>query len=488
MNELYYGDNLEILRQMPDNFVDLIYIDPPFNSKRNYNIVFNDAIAEEKAFSDTWSWEGVAREYELIEKEPQRYSKIIDFLAGMKKLLGQNDSLFCYLTMMSTRLVELHRVLKKTGSFYLHCDPTASHYLKILLDKVFGQKNFRNEIVWCYRRYTAASNRFQRLHDIVLFYSKSENMFFNQLHIPYGEKSGKMDSHYKQDKNGKWYRLQKRKNQEPYKVYLNEGVRLGDWWDIPPINASAKERLGYPTQKPEALLDRIIKASSNEGDFVLDAFCGCGTTIATAEKLNRRWIGIDITFLAVDLIKKRLIDHFYKTEKRFREKVKVFGIPQDLKSAEHLAKMTDKLRKEFEKWVCSLVGGVFNEKHGADGGIDGYVLYKEAYKKGFSKCYLQVKSGNVGLKEIQRFSRVIDSFDGKMGIFLTLKKPTKPMLDEIAKLPPYKLEHFGSFPKIQILTIEELLDGKRPRIPSQIRIEKKAKTINKVEQLTTNYK
>ncbi len=482
MNQLYYGDNLEILRQMPDDFVDLIYIDPPFNSKRNYNIVFDGAVAEEKAFTDTWSWEGVRKEYELIEKEPQRYSKIIDFLDGMKKLLGKDDSLFCYLTMMATRLVELHRVLKNTGSFYLHCDPTASHYLKILMDNIFEQKNFRNEIVWCYQGTGEPKKMFKRKHDVVFFYSKAENYFFSEENSVEKISDFSKSKYTKKDKNG-FYKEIKHKNGKVFKQYQKEFMRMRDVWDIPIINAMAKERLGYPTQKPEALLERIVKASSNEGDLVLDAFCGCGTTIAVAEKLNRRWIGIDITFLAIDLIKKRLTDHFYKDEQHFQERVKVFGIPQDLSGAEHLARKTDKLRKEFEKWACSLVGGVSNEKHGADGGIDGYVLYKGADKKGFSKCYLQVKSGNVGLKEIQCFSRVIDSFDGKMGIFITLKKPTKPMLEEIAKLPLYKLEHFGSFPKIQIFTIEELLAGERPRIPSQIRIEKKAKKISKDNQL-----
>lgn len=288
MKNLYYGDNLEVLREsIKDESVDLIYLDPPFNSKRGYNLLFkspdgHESNAQITAFDDSWHWNAQA-EREFTEILHQKNTDVAEMMQALRKFLGEND-MMAYLTMMCNRLLELHRVLKPTGSLYLHCDPTASHYLKIVLDGVFGSQNLRNEVVWCYRRYTAAANRFQRLHDIILFYSKTENATFNQILIPYGEKSGEMDSHYKQDENGKWYRWQKRKDNEPYKIYLSEGVRLGDWWDIPIINASSSERLGYPTQKPLALLERIITASSNEGDVLLDPFCGCGTAVHAAEK------------------------------------------------------------------------------------------------------------------------------------------------------------------------------------------------------------
>ncbi len=217
-------------------------------------------------------------------------------MQSFRNFMGQND-MMAYLTMMAVRIFEMHRILKKNGSIYLHCDPTASHYLKLLLDSVFGVKNFLNEIVWSYKRYTAQSKRYQRLHDIILFYGKSTDVIFNDSREEYGPKSGKADSHYKQDEDGRWYRWQKFKGKEPYKVYLSQGRRIGVVWEIPHINASAKERLGYPTQKPEKLLERLILASSNENDIIFDPFCGCGTSISVSERLKRQWIGIDILIL-----------------------------------------------------------------------------------------------------------------------------------------------------------------------------------------------
>jgi len=299
-NALYYGDNLIVLRErefFPDECVDLIYLDPPFNSKRDYNLLFKspagiNSEAQIEAFEDSWHWNAQA-EREFDELLHQANTDVSEIMQALRSFLGEND-MMAYLTMMANRLLELHRVLKPNGAIYLHCDPTASHYLKIVMDGVFGRSRLENEIIWCYKRYTAVANRFQRLHDVILFYSKTDEMRFNQLFEEYGKKSGKMDSHYKQESDGRWFRWQKRKGKEPYKIYLSEGVRQGDWWEIPIINASSKERLGYPTQKPLALLERIIEASSNENDIVLDPFCGCGTAVHAAQKLNRRWIGIDI--------------------------------------------------------------------------------------------------------------------------------------------------------------------------------------------------
>ena len=322
MGVLYYGDNLEILRdKIPDESVDLCYIDPPFNSKRSYFQIYNDIggeidKAQAQAFMDTWQWDTTAMEgyKQIISNHEGRFTRqTIELVKGLEPILGKSN-LLAYLVSMALRITEIYNVLKPTGSFYLHCDTTASHYLKLILDAVFcGQGgDFRNEIIWSYKRYTAASARFQRLHDVIFYYSKSDNATFNVLRDEYGDKSGKADSHYKQDENGKWFRWQKRKGQEPYKVYLSEGRRLGDVWEIPIINASAKERLGYPTQKPEALLEKIILASSNKGDTVLDAYCGCGTTVAVAERLQREWVGIDITYHSISLIIKRLVETFGK--------------------------------------------------------------------------------------------------------------------------------------------------------------------------------
>jgi DNA modification methylase len=504
MNKLFYGDNLDILRNhIADESVDLVYIDPPFNSKRDYNVIYDNALAQTKAFGDTWSLVGVEELEHLIhESEAQRYVALHHAMDGLKQILfyhgtSADKSMYAYLINMGVRLVELRRVLKETGSLYLHCDPTAGHYLKILLDAVFERKNFLNEIAWCYRRYTAASNRFQRLHDTVFFYCKGKNTFFADIRIPYTEKSGMKDSHYKQDDDGKWYRWQKRKDQEPYKVYLSDGVRMGDWWDIPIINASAKERLGYPTQKPEALLDRIIEASCPKDGVVLDAYCGCGTTIAVAQRTGRKWIGVDITYIAIDLIQQRLIDQFYlggaehptpkqeeKAKAAFLQDTQVFGIPKDVESARKLARETkgDYVRKEFEKWAVFSVGGVFFEKRGADGGVDGsFNIYdiNEQGKASKKQCYIQVKSGKVGVGDIRDFDSTLASFAAPIGIFVTLEEPTKPMLDYAATLPKYRSAMGRMYDRITILSIDQVL---REDVPDfAVRIVKRAKSIENSE-------
>ncbi|MDD1451727.1 site-specific DNA-methyltransferase [Sphingomonas sp. H160509] len=373
-NHLFYGGNLAVLRkEIADESVDLIYLDPPFNSNANYGILFKEpdgksSNAQIEAFEDTWHWNETAEDaFDQVARSGS--TKAFDLLNAMRGFLGDND-MMAYLAMMAVRLLELHRVLKPTGSLYLHCDPTASHYLKLLLDAIFGKRQIANEIVWCYRRYTAASNRFQRLHDTLLFYGKTDQRRFNDIRIPYGETSGKKDSHYRQDGDGRWFRWQKRKDAEPYRIYLADGVRLGDWWDIPIINASSKERLGYPTQKPSALLERIIAASSNEGDVVLDPFCGCGTAVHAAEKLKRQWIGIDVTHLAISLIEKRMKDAFPGVT------FTVEGTPKDLASAYDLA-LRDKY--QFQWWAVSMVDALpyGGRKKGADGGIDGLIYFND---------------------------------------------------------------------------------------------------------------
>ena len=349
-NTLYYGDNLDILREyIEDNSIDLIYLDPPFNSKQSYNVLFAEkngtqSPAQIKAFEDTWHWDRKAEEtYREIEENLPK--KIADLIRALRSFLGEND-MMAYLVMMTIRLCELYRVLKSTGSIYLHCDPTASHYLKLLMDTVFGVKNFQNEIIWCYKTGGASKRRYGRKHDIIFFYSKSSNYKFNAIK----EKSymmhkyGFKKSDFKEDEKGQY-----------------SWVILKDWWEIPAIGSATKERLGYPTQKPEALLERIIKASSNEGDVILDPFCGCGTTITVAEKLKRKWIGIDITHLAVSLMKHRLENSFGN-----RINYKVIGEPKDLKGAEELAREDP---YQFQWWALGLVGArpaESEKKKGAD--------------------------------------------------------------------------------------------------------------------------
>jgi site-specific DNA-methyltransferase (adenine-specific) len=478
-NTLYYGDNLQILRNyVPDNSVDLVYLDPPFNSKADYNILYKEPTGEQSeaqitAFEDTWHW---TEETERIFLEITKVAspKVIEMMRSFRNFVGEND-VMAYLTMMCIRLVELQRVLKPTGSIFLHCDPTASHYLKILMDAIFGKNNLRNEIVWCYRRYTAVSNRFQRLHDIILFYSKTDKATFNQPLIPYGDKSGKMDSHYKQDEDGQWYRWQKRKGEEPYKVLLSEGVKMGDWWDIPIINASAKERLGYPTQKPEALLERIIEAASNEGEIVLDPFSGCGTSISVAQKLKRHWIGIDITHLSINLIKWRM-KHMYGLEAR--KDYRVIGEPEDLAGAEELVTQN---RYQFQWWATALIDArpYGNKKKGSDTGIDGYLYYQEDPKR-INRAIVSVKSGKVSVKDIRDLGHVIEREKSDIGILITLQPATRDMKTEAAKKGFYHSPRLNKdYPQIQILTIEEILSGKRPSTPPTVLTFKKAESPDK---------
>lgn len=545
-NLLYYGDNLDILREhIPDESIDLIYLDPPFNSKRNYNVIYDGAAAQAEAFQDTWSLRNWRDEEKLIfEDEPQRYNSIHNLIGAFEKLLiNSNPALFAYLVNMSIRLVELHRVLKKTGSLYLHCDSTAGHYLKLALDAVFGIKNFQNEIIW--KRATAHNMKtkgYIRVNDTIYFFTKSSKYLFNEFYTPYGQAQL---SRYK-DENGrlfkaenltfstknpsrqfewrgakpppnrswgasieqleKWWaegRILSKKNGSPrldgLKIYLDEtkgGNPLSALWDdIERIGNTSKERLGYQTQKPEALLERIIKASSNEGDIVLDPFCGCGTTVAVAQRLNRGWIGIDITFLAVDLIRQRLLDHYYRNtlslneidaKERFGNDILIFGIPKDLEGARQLAAKTegDRTRKEFEKWAVFSVGGVYSEVKGADSGMDGYMYINDwgaNNKPKRIKCPIQVKSGHVGVSQIRDFSHVIDREKAPLGIFITIEPPSKKMLEEIIKMPKARLKAGQVYDKVIVIQVQDIMDDNLPLLPIQ-RATKKAARVNEVKE------
>ncbi len=462
-NALYYGDNMEILtRYIKDETVDLIYLDPPFNSNATYNVLFDEkagtqAAAQIKAFDDTWQWDqSAALAYQTIVEAGGEVSLVMQ---AFRTVLSES-TMMAYLAMMAPRLVELKRVMKPTASIYLHCDPTASHYLKMLMDAVFGTTYFRNEIVWSYKRYTAKSNRFQRLHDIILFYGKGPHPFFNEIREEYGEKSGTADSHYKQDEDGQWYRWQKRRNQEPYKIFLSDGRRLGDVWEIPIINASAQERLGYPTQKPLALLERIIAASSKPGDLVLDPFCGCGTAVVAAQKLGRRWIGIDITHLAVTLMKHRIWDTFGK-ELLFD----IIGEPVTLPDAQVLAKNDP---YQFQWWALGLVGARPVEgKKGADKGIDGKLYFHDDGPNGKTKqVVISVKSGHTNVAHIRDLRGVLDREKAEIGVLITMEESTKPMRTEALNVGFYDSPWGSKHPRLQILTIAELLAGKQIDYPA----------------------
>ncbi|MFH1162365.1 MAG: DNA methyltransferase [Candidatus Jorgensenbacteria bacterium] len=487
---LFFGDNLEILREkIPDESFDLIYLDPPFNSNRNYNVLFKEGLQDSpsqvQAFEDSWHWTRDAQEtFEELAgvrttKAPIN-EKIINLMQALEKLVGHNDVL-AYLTMMTVRLLELHRVLKPTGSIYLHCDPTASHYLKIVMDAIFGKQNFRNEIVWCYTGPSGAKNDFPKKHDTILRYSKTDNYYSNleATRIPYKE------LHTDKGAGAKiWGSEGKLQDETVRQEYLKRGKIPEDFWvDIPSGgHISPNERLGYPTQKPETLLERIVKASSNEMDWVLDPFCGCGTTVSVAERLKRNWVGIDITMLAINLIRHRLA-------KQFEGKmpaIYIDGRPRDVASAQALFK---KDPFEFEYWVLDMVDAVpaqsKTKEHmrGADKGIDGVITFVKDLKNGneeYGRLLVQVKGGGVHRNDIATLKGDVERERAEGGVLITLEKPTKPMLEEAASAGSYKVK-FGNefeFPKIQILTVDDLLNNKKPRVPlGALRYYKEAKPV-----------
>jgi len=452
-NKLYFGDNLDILREyIRDESVDLIYLDPPFNSKATYNVLFKEkngtkSVAQIEAFDDTWHW-GLESERAYRELVTEGPKKLADLLQALRHFLGSND-MMAYLTMMAIRLVELHRVLKSTGSIYLHCDPTASHYLKILMDSVFGAKNFRNEIVWCYTSGGVPKRDFARKHDVILRYSKTDKFKFNPQYRPYSP--GTLQRGLTKVKGPK-YKLRK------------EGAIMQDWWaDLQKVlSPTAKETLGYPTQKPESLLERIVKASSDEGDLVLDPFCGCGTTLAVAERLHRRWIGIDITHLAITLMRHRLHNTFGSELSPYE----VIGDPKDLKSAEALAQED---RYQFEWWALGLVEArpAQDKRKGADTGVDGYIYFFDDRSGKPKKIVVQVKSGHVGVSQIRDLKGVMERENAVIGVFITLEEPTRPMHTEAVAAGFYEPEYWPGekYPRLQILTIEELLNGKTVQYP-----------------------
>ncbi len=512
MNHLYYGDNLDILKEhFRDESIDLIYLDPPFNSQANYNVLFRAPTGEQsraqiEAFEDTWHWnEHAESAFDAVMQSGG--TDAAEMLRAMRSFLKEND-MMAYLTMMAVRLIELHRVLKDTGSLYLHCDPTASHYLKQILDGIFGTRQFKNEIIW--RRGTPRGHAFTRYassHDVIFYYSKGETAVWNAKDAVKSydieNLDEKTDEKYSlRDPDGRRYQLTSLLNPNPdrpnltyeflgvhrvwrwtrermeeayraglivqprpgavprFKRYLDEqkGKPIGDIWDdIPPINSQAQERLGYPTQKPVALLERVIGTSSNPGDIVLDPFCGCGTTIHAAQKLGRQWTGIDITHLAISLIEKRLHDAFPGIS------FDIHGTPKDLGGARALAAQD---KYQFQWWAVSLVNAVpfGGKKKGADSGIDGHIYFKPDAKT-TEKAIVSVKGGdNVNVAMVRDLAHVVDREKAKMGLFITLAEATGPMKTEAVKVGFYETD-YGKYPKIQILTIRELFEGKKPDIP-----------------------
>ncbi|MGC9292020.1 MAG: DNA methyltransferase [Acidobacteriaceae bacterium] len=513
-NQLYYGDNLDVLRRyVRDETVDLVYLDPPFNSRQEYSVLFAEkdgsrSSSQIHAFEDTWEWNiDSQRAYEEIVEKGGRVS---DAMRAFHTFLGNTD-MMAYLAMMAPRLIELRRVLKETGSIYLHCDPTASHYLKILMDAVFGAQMYRTEIIW--KRSSAHSDAKQgrkihgHIHDTILFYTKADSWIWNTLYTPYDPEYLENFYRYTEPGTGRKYRVDNltasrpggdtsyewkgvkpykgrywaysRANMEKfdregrllysksgipvYKRYLDEmpGVSLQDVWiDIPPIGAQAQERLGYPTQKPEALLERILKASSNEGDVVLDPFCGCGTTVQVAQKLNRRWIGIDITHLAIGLIKKRFSDTFGED---IRKTYDVIGEPTDVAGAAALAEQD---KYQFQWWALGLVGArPAEQKKGADRGIDGRLYFHDDDSGKSKQILFSVKAGGVTVSQVRDLRGTLEREKAEIGVFLCFEAPTKPMLKEAAEAGFYTSPDGTKYPRMQVLTVEQLLHGQPVQYP-----------------------
>ena len=447
---------------MDDESIDLIYLDPPFNSNRAYNITYPDSLGQVKAFDDTWFW---SRECDIYLQNLQSHSiEVSSLLSALVRSLGKTQ-MCAYLVNMAIRLVEMKRIMKKTGSIYLHCDPTASHYLKIMLDSIFGYVNFRNEIIWHYRRWSNSSSDFLKMHDVILRYSKTKKSTWNILFQPYSDDKY-IENTVRERVDGKLVRKKDEKGKYVRRIKENKGVPLHDvWHDINYIAPTAKERLGYPTQKPLALLERIIKASSNKGDIVLDPFCGCGTTVSAAERLHRNWIGIDITYSSIAAIQER----FKKEGLVSMDKIHILGKPETIKEVENtLLNKASPLyaRKEFEKFIVTTIGGLPNDKMGADGGIDGRILLDND-----EVALCSVKSGHVSRSQIVELAGLFDK-KNVAGIFVTKEKPTKPMI-EFAKQAgfhiPVKNKFFECkpFPKLQILTLDDVLAGKRPFLSIQ---------------------
>jgi site-specific DNA-methyltransferase (adenine-specific) len=513
-NYLYYGDNLDILRRyIKDETVDLVYLDPPFKSSQNYNVLFKEkngsqAASQIRAFEDTWTWdqEDEAVYADLVTKG----GKVADCLQAFRTFLGPCDML-AYLVMMAPRLVQLRRVMKLKASIYLHCDPAASHYLKLLMDAVFGPERFINEIVW--KRTSAkglAFTRFAGDHDTILRYSRSDKWTWNPIYTKHDPDYLEKFYRFIEPESGRRYTLDnllnpnkdrpnltyeflgitrvwrwtKERMMEAFqkglviqsapgrvprlKRYLDEqeGTPVDDvWTDIMPVQSQSQERLGYPTQKPEALLERIITASSNEGDVILDPFCGCGTTIAVAQKLKRGWVGIDITHLAITLMKKRLSDTF-GTEVRFE----VMGEPTSLPDAAALAESDP---YQFQWWTLGLVGArPVEQKKGADQGIDGKIVFQGDTLGIFENVIISVKAGHVTANHVRDLRGVVEREKAAIGVLISMEDPTKPMQTEAITAGFFESKTWGKkYPKVQLLTIAELLAGKKIKMPPIKQVE-----------------
>lgn len=556
-NKLYYGDNLPILRGFPDECVDLIYLDPPFNSDADYNAIFKDESgkrtdAQVKAFEDTWHWGPSAEEHYAFLTNTGLHKgrvpeEVTGIIAALVQALSKGD-LTAYLVEMTVRLVELRRVLKETGSLYLHCDPTASHYLKVILDSIFGPSYFRSEIIW--RRtnsHNKTTQQYGGIHDTIFYYTKSNTYPFHPGSRPYTKgyiearfkntdargryqlnyltgpgvrhgESGREWRGFDPTRNARHWAIpaslrsflkdrgegmtsheqleamfsqdlivfpKKEGGQPMYKQYVGAGTPYQDIWAFQPNTSgvlyesaehidqdvkyleSEAEKLGYPTQKPLGLLERIILSSSEPGDLILDPFCGCGTAVAASQKLGRKWIGIDLTYLSIAVMKKRLQDHFPELGK-----IEVIGAPTELEGARRLAADEENGRYQFQWWALDQIGATprgGDKKKGADGGIDGIITFSDV-GGAMQSVIVSVKSGGVQVKDIRELANVVEREKAAIGVLVTLEDPSRPMRDEATQAGSWHSELFGKdYQKIQIITAKEILEEeKKPDLPPLI--------------------
>ncbi len=582
MNALYYGDNLAVLRRadFKDDSVDLCYIDPPFNSKRTYNQIYNNVgredVAQAQAFVDTWTWNPLVESHydEIVGNAGGRFNeRTIELIKGLKGVLKTSNSLLAYLIEMTVRIVELHRVLKPTGSFYLHCDPAGSHYLKLICDSIFltNGGEYQNEIVWRRTGAHGKTLRFGPIHDTIFFYTKSNKWTWTNPKKPYmrghvnqyfvkdekgwrtnyygnvltgsgirGGESGKVWEGFDPTAKGRHWAIPGKLLEEVdenlndlsqhqklsfllergfiriepgqawpmYEHYVSpkDGQSIPDIWAYQPYTEGTvfgtedgidvdvrwpqpNELLGYQTQKPEGLMRRIIQASSNEGDLVLDAFCGCGTTIAAAEQLKRRWIGIDITYQAIAVILRRLEKRYPDTFSKIFANIYLDGIPKDVESAIALAnRRDDRVRKEFEKWAVLTYTNnraVINEKKGADKGIDGIAYFVSSRAKDTSKAVIQVKSGGVSRSDIATLNSDRQREGAEIGVLITLEEPSKQMYTEAKSSGIYQSELMAApVGKIRIVTVKAIIEEfERLDLPMSLEVLKAARAVVEGNQL-----
>ena len=511
-NRLYYGDNLTIMRDMPIRSVDLIYLDPPFNSKKNYNLMYRTLTGrpvpdQADAFCDMWEMdpekEQVAREMPVLMREHGVEDYYVEFWRlWMQALRYTQPHLLAYLIYMVERILQMKVLLRDTGSIYLHCDPTASHYIKVMMDGVFGHGNFRNEIVWKRTSAHSDAGTMGSVHDTLLFYTKSKRFTFNVQHSPYDQRY--IQSHYRRkDGEGRRYRTDNvtagglsgggyeyewngikktwryprermqelheagrlhytRTGNPEYIRFLDEGkgTAVADLWtDVPPINSQAKERLGYSTQKPMKLLKRVIEASSNPGNVVFDPFCGCGTTIYAADLLGRKWIGIDVAILAVQIVADTLYSQYKLVDGTHYE---ITGVPVSEEQALDLFKRDP---FQFQHWVVEKVGGFPSQRKVADKGIDGRIYFETL--DGLKSMVLSVKGGGVRPTDIRDLRGVLGRDEAVMGGFISNKEPTRAMIREAASAGMFRYGD-NQYPRLQMITVKEIFEAKELLSPTKV--------------------